>query len=148
LVLTQEKYAADLLKKVGMSNCKGVSTPLATHEKLSITTQSPLGPGDATNYRSVVDALQYLTLIRPDLAFPVKKVCQYLHSPTTEHWSVVKRILRYLKQSIPIGLKICKSNSLLVSGFSDVDWAGYLNDRSSTGGFAMFLGSNLISWSA
>jgi hypothetical protein len=45
LVLTQEKYAADLLKKVGMSNCKGVSTPLTTHEKLSITTQSPLGAG-------------------------------------------------------------------------------------------------------
>jgi hypothetical protein len=106
------------------------------------------GAGDDTNYRSVVSALQYLTFTRPDLAFPINKVCQYLHSPTTKHWSVVKRILRYLKQSIPIGLKICKSNSLLVSGFSDVDWASYLNDRRSTGGFAVFLGSNLIFWSA
>jgi hypothetical protein len=93
LVLTQEKYVADLLKKVGMSNCKGVSTPLAAHEKLSIKAGSPLGPRDATNYRSVVVALQYLTLTRPDLVFPVYKVCQYLHSPTTKHWSAMKRIL-------------------------------------------------------
>jgi hypothetical protein len=148
LVLTQEKYAADLLKKVEMSNCKGVSTPLAAREKLSITSGSLLGSGDATNYRSVIGALQYLTLTRPDLAFPVNKVCQYLHSPTIEHWFVVKRILKYLKQSIQTGLNICKSNSLLVSGFSKTDWASCLDDRRSTGCFAMFLGSNLISWGA
>jgi hypothetical protein len=47
-----------------------------------------------------------------------------------------------------IGLKICKSRSLLVSAFSDADWAGDQDDRRSTGGFAVFLGSNLISWSA
>jgi hypothetical protein len=132
LVLTQEKYAVDLLKKVGMSNCKGVSTPLAAHEKLPMAAGSPLGSGDATNYRSVVDSLQYLTLNRPDLSFPVNKVCQHLHSPTTEHWSAVKRILRYLKQSIQTGLKICMSSSLLLSGFSDADWTGCLNDIRST----------------
>jgi hypothetical protein len=60
-----------------------------------------------------------------------------------EHWAVVKRILRCLKQSIKIGLKICRSNSLLVSGFLDADWADCLDDRRSTGGFAIFLGSNL-----
>jgi hypothetical protein len=65
-----------------------------------------------------------------------------------EHWAAVKRILRCLKQSIKIGLKICRSNSLLVSGFSDADWTGCLDDRRSTGGFAIFLGSNLVSWSA
>jgi hypothetical protein len=59
----------------------------------------------------------------------------------------VKRILRYLKQTIRIGLKIYKSNSLLVSVFSDADWVGCLDDRRSTGGFAVFLGSNMISWS-
>jgi hypothetical protein len=148
IILTQEKYAADLLKKVGMSNCKGAPTPLATTEKLSATVGTTLGPEDATRYRSTVGALQYLTLTRPDLAFPVNKVCQFLHSPTMVHWATVKRILRYLKQSIKVGLKIYKSNSLLVSGFSDADWAGCLDDRRSTGGFAIFLGSNLVSWSA
>jgi hypothetical protein len=80
-----------------MSNCKGVSTPLATNERLSATAGTPLGLVDATQYRSVVGALQYLTLIRPDLSFPVNKVCQFLHCPTMEHWAAVKRILRYLK---------------------------------------------------
>jgi hypothetical protein len=53
-----------------------------------------------------------------------------------------------LKQSTRVGLKIEKSKSLLVSGFSDADWAGCLDDRRSTGGFAIFLGSNLVSWNA
>jgi hypothetical protein len=148
IVLTQEKYASDLLKKVGMSGCKPVATPLSTSEKLSVHEGTPLGPDDATNYRSVVGALQYLTLTRPDIAFSVNKVCQFLHSPTTIHWAAVKRILRYIKSSIKLGIKIRRSNSTLVSAFSDADWAGDIDDRRSTGGFAIFLRSNLISWSA
>jgi len=57
LVLTQDKYASDLLKRVGMSNCKPVSAPLCTSEKLSLHEGSPLGPKDSTHYRSVVGAL-------------------------------------------------------------------------------------------
>jgi hypothetical protein len=47
-----------------------------------------------------------------------------------------------------VGLQILKSPSMLVSGFSDADWARCLDDRRLTGGFAIFLGSNLVSWSA
>ena len=109
-----------------------------------------LRPGiqDATNYRSVVGALQYLTLTRPDISYSVNKVCQYLHAPTTLHWAAVKRILRYLRHTTKLGLKICRSSSLLITAFSDADWAGCLDDRRSTGGFAIFLGANLVSWSA
>ena len=89
-----------------------------------------------------------MTLTRPDLAFSVNKVCQFLHAPTTEHWTAVKRILRYVKGTLDYGLKIRKSSSLCVSGFSDADWAGSLDDRRSTSGFCIFLGSNLISWSS
>lgn len=93
IVLTQEKYASDLLKRVGMSDCKPVSTPLSTSEKLSLYEGSLLGPDDASRYKSIVGALQYLTLTRPDIAFSVNKVCQFLHAPTTAHWGAVKRIL-------------------------------------------------------
>jgi histone deacetylase 1/2 len=148
ILLTQEKYDNDILERVGMTQCKPVTSPLSTSEKLSRHEGSPLGPKDATNYRSVVGALQYLTLTRPDISFAVNKVCQFLHAPTTSHWAAVKRILRYLKQSTKFGLKIGKSPSVLVSAFSDADWAGCLDDRRSTGGFAVFLGSNLVSWSA
>ena len=148
IVLTQDKYASDLLKRVGMSECKPVTTPLSTSEKLSLYEGDLLGPNDATNYRSIVGALQYLTLTRPDIAFSVNKVCQFLHAPTTIHWTAVKRILRYVKQCTGLGLKIHKSSSTLVSAFSDADWAGSIDDRRSTGGFAVFVGSNLVSWSA
>jgi hypothetical protein len=82
------------------------------------------------------------------LAFSVNKVCQYLHAPTTLHLVAVKRILRFVKGTINLGLRIVKNPSMVVSGFSDADWAGCLDDRRSTGGFAVFLGTNLISWSA
>jgi hypothetical protein len=85
LILSQEKYASDLLKKEGMSDCKPVATPLSTTEKLSLHEGTVLGENDSTKYRSIVGALQYLTLTRPDIAFPVNKVCQFLHSPTTIH---------------------------------------------------------------
>ena len=78
----------------------------------------------------------------------MNKVCQFLHAPTTIHWSAVKRILRYVKGTLNLGLKIKKSSSTLVSAFSDADWAGSIDDRRSTGGFAVFYGDNLVSWSA
>jgi hypothetical protein len=148
LVLTQEKYASDLLKRVNMFSCKPVTTPLSTSERLSAFEGARLGPRDATNYRSIVGALQYLTLTRPDIAFLVNKVCQFLHAPTEIHWAAIKRILRYLRQNTKIGLKIRKTSSMLVSAFYDADWAGSVDDRRSTSGFAVFLGSNLGSWSA
>jgi hypothetical protein len=131
-----------------MSNCKPASTPLSTSEKLSLHKGSQLGLKDATQYRSLVGALQYLTLTRPDITFSVNKVCQSLHTPTTEHWTAVKRILRYIKSCINVGLRICKSSSTLVSGYSDADWVGSVDDRRFTWGFTIFLGNNLISWNA
>jgi histone deacetylase 1/2 len=133
LVLSQQRYATDIVHRANMGNCRPVDTPISTSEKLSISDGSGLSEEDATRYRSVVGALQYLTLTRPDLSFAVNKVCQFLHSPTTAHWGA---------------LKIRKSNSSLVSAFSDADWAGCVDDRRSTGGFAVFFGSNLVSWSA
>jgi histone deacetylase 1/2 len=131
-----------------MTKCKTSSTPIVATEKLSKTDGDLLSPEDATRYRSIVGALQYLTLTRPDLAFAVKKVCQYLHSPTTLHWTAVKRILRYVRGTSDVGLKITRSPSMLLSGFSDADWAGDIDDRRSTGGFVIFYGPNIIWWSA
>jgi hypothetical protein len=70
-----------------------VDTPLSISEKLSLTDGEVLGSDDSTNYRSIVGALQYITLTRPDIAFLVNKVCQFLHAPTIVHWITVKRIL-------------------------------------------------------
>ena len=92
-LLTQERYATDLLKRVNLSSCNSVNTPLSVSEKLSVTSGHLLGPEDSTRYRSIVGALQYLTLTRMNISFSVNKVCQFLHEPTTLHWSAVKSIL-------------------------------------------------------
>ena len=148
IVLNQAKYAADVLRRVGMKDCKSFPTPLSSSEPISAKGGEPLGPDDSTNYRSIVGALQYLTLTRPDISFAVNKVCQYLHAPTTVHWMAAKRILRYIQSTMSVDLTLTRSRSTLVSAFSDVDWAGCLEDRRSTGWFAIFFGPNLISWSA
>jgi hypothetical protein len=80
LLLTQARYAADVLKRAHMSNCKSVSSPLTPFDKLMINDGVALGPRDPTEYRSIVGGLQYLTLTRSDLSYSVNKVCQFSHS--------------------------------------------------------------------
>jgi histone deacetylase 1/2 len=148
MMLTQRKYALDLLHRVNMENCKSTSTPLSTSESLSRVSGTMLGSEDSFRYRSVVGGLQYLTLTRPDISFAVNKVCQFLSQPTDVHWEAVKRILRYVKGTLQTGLCFRKSASTGVSIFTDADWAGCVDDRRSTSGYAIFVGPNLISWSS
>ena len=145
IFISQTKYILDLLKKSNMIGAKPCATPLSTS---SLDHESPL-LSDPTEYRSLVGGLQYLTWSRPDLSFAVNLVCQFMHQPRESHLQAVKRILRYLKGSLELGLWFPKvSNPLSITAFSDADWAGCHIDRRSTGGFCIFLGSSLISWSA
>lgn len=146
--MSQQRYAADVLKRIGMNKSKAIDTPLYVSEKLSVNDGSPLGLEAALNYRSVVGALQYLTLTRPDLSYAVNQVCQYLHAPSIVHRSAVKRILRYVQGTISLGLCFKKSSYMVVSAFSDADGAGCTDDRRSTRGFVVFLDPNLVLWSA
>jgi hypothetical protein len=110
IMLSQDKCANDLVTRAGMMMCKPANAPLSIGDKLALHIGSPLGPNDATRYRSIVGALQYLTLTRPDIAFVVNKVCQFLHYPIDAHWAAVKRILRYIKGSTKIELKFIKNS--------------------------------------
>ena len=92
-----------------MIKCKPSPTPLSSSEKLSKYEGTLLNSEDSTKYRSIVGALQYLTLTRPDLAYSVNKVCQFLHAPTTVHWTSVKRILRYVKATAGVKFRIRKN---------------------------------------
>lgn len=113
-------------------NCRPVNTPMSSTEKLYNHEGEYLGPPDASQYKSIVGALQYLTLTRPNISYIVNKVYQFLHMPTTVHWSAVKRILRYLRDTASMGLKIHRSLSTLVSAFIDADWTRCSDDRRST----------------
>ncbi|KAL6315423.1 hypothetical protein AAG906_000537 [Vitis piasezkii] len=126
-----------------MNNANGMNTPMISGQQLTS------GSGtvkDIQLYRSVVGALQYVTITRPEISFCVNRVCQYLKDPQEEHWQAVKRILRYLKNTIQYGLHLTCSSTLNLVGFCDADWASSPNDRISTSSYCVYLGNNLVSW--
>jgi len=147
LVLTQSKYIRDLLQKTKMVEAQPVSSPMTVHCKLSKHGTDYFH--DPSLYRSVVGALQYVTVTRPELSYAVNKVCQFMATPLDSHWVAVKRILRYLKGFVSHGLHIQaapSSKPFLIKALCDSDWASDLDDRRSTSGAAIYFGPNLVSW--
>ncbi|KAL5559464.1 hypothetical protein UlMin_035675 [Ulmus minor] len=88
-----------------------------------------------TEYRSIVGALQYITITRPKIAYCVNRVCQFMQKPLDHHWKAMKRILR-------------KTNTLSLTWYSDADWGNDLDNIRSTTGYCIFLGDSLVSWSS
>ncbi|KAK2373624.1 putative mitochondrial protein [Trifolium repens] len=147
LLLSQAKYIRDLLSKAKMDTANGMPTPMASTLKLSKVGSIPVD--DPTQFRSIVGALQYATLTRPEIAYSVNKVCQFLSNPLEEHWKAVKRILRYLSGTLHYGLLIQVApidKPLTLIGFCDADWASDPDDRRSTSGACIYVGPNLVSW--
>nr|XP_020148950.1 uncharacterized mitochondrial protein AtMg00810-like [Aegilops tauschii subsp. strangulata] len=95
---------------------------------------------------SIVGALQYLTLTRPDLQHAVQQVCLHMHADS--HWTLVKRILRYIRGTMSLGLTLTASASTDLVAYSDADWAGCPDTRRSMSGYCVYLGPSLISWSS
>uniref|UniRef100_A0A2N9F2C9 Reverse transcriptase Ty1/copia-type domain-containing protein n=1 Tax=Fagus sylvatica TaxID=28930 RepID=A0A2N9F2C9_FAGSY len=144
VILSQQRYILDILKRTNMQDAKPVSSPMAS--STSLTAHEGPSFSDHTLYRSTVGALQYLSLTRPDIAFAVNKLSQFMHAPTLLHWQAVKRLLRYLKHTIQFGLHLFRSSCSDLQAYCDADWAGSRDDRRSTGSYCVFLGKNLISW--
>jgi len=142
LMLRQHKYILDILTRAGMLSCKPVDTPISTSKATILP--DPLF-SDATRFRQIMGALQYLTFTRLDICFAVNRVCQFMHAPTDSYWAVVKRILRYLRGTASHGLHITRSSSFALHGLTDADWADNVEDRKSTGGYFVFFGQMPIS---
>ncbi|XP_022143489.1 uncharacterized protein LOC111013365 [Momordica charantia] len=144
LSISQAKYTRDVLQRFGILSAKPCTTPMS----LSSTTDigAPCSIEDIRNYRSLIGSLHYLTFTRPDIAFAVGKLSQFMHAPCESHLVAAKRILRYLSGSLQFSIMFQRSSSnLRLHAFSDSDWAGDSHDRRSTSGFVIFLGSNPIS---
>ncbi|XP_022023924.1 uncharacterized mitochondrial protein AtMg00810-like [Helianthus annuus] len=145
LFLSQVKYAHDILSHAGLLDSKHVATLLAT-------TDTFLSKGvlfhNPTLYRSLAGALQYLTITRPDISYAVNQASQHLQAPTTSHFQLVKRILHYVKGTIAFGLTFSKPTSTTIVGYSNADWARCIETKRSTYGYSIYLGGNLVSWSA
>jgi histone deacetylase 1/2 len=89
----------DLLCRSGMLMCKMATTPMSATDRLSALDGDLLSSKDATEYRSLVGGLQYLTITRPDLSYAINHVCQFLHALRDSHMTAVKHILCYLRHT-------------------------------------------------
>lgn len=146
LFLSQTQYALEILERAGMSSCHSASTPVDTSPKLAAEAGPPVA--DPSEYRSLAGALQYLTFTRPDIAYAVQQICLPMHDPRDQHLLLVKRILRYVKGTLHLGLQLTPSSTDRLVAYTDVYWAGCPDTRRSTSGYCVFLGDNLISWSS
>ena len=144
IFLSQRKYVLDLLKETGMIGAKPSDTPMIPNVKLGLEDGELLE--DPERYRRLVGKLNYLTITRPDIAFSVSVVSQFMNSPRTSHWNAVMHILSYLKKAPGRGILYKNSGHCRVKGFSDADWTGCPMDRRSTSGYCVFVGGNLVSW--
>ncbi|KAK9724743.1 hypothetical protein RND81_05G095800 [Saponaria officinalis] len=127
-----------------MANCNSISTPTERGTKL---VKDP--PGNRVNrtfYKQIVGSLMNLTATRPDIIYAVSLVSRYTESPKDTHLLAAKRILRYLHGTSDFGLFYSKGEKSELFGFCDSDYAGDLDDRRSTSGYAFMLGSATISW--
>jgi len=76
---------------------------------------------DPILYRTIVGSLIYLTITRPDIAYAVHVVSQFVASPTIVHWAAVLRILRYLRGTVFQSLLLSSTSSLELRAYSDAD---------------------------
>ncbi|GKA17817.1 ribonuclease H-like domain-containing protein [Tanacetum coccineum] len=145
LFLSQKKFARQLLERAHMVNCNPSRTPIDTDSKLCL---DGVPVQDPTLYRSLAGGLQYLTFTRPDLSYAVQQVCLYMHDPREPHLAALKRILRDVRGTLELGLQLYASATTSLVGYTNADWAGCPSTRRSTSGYCVFLGDNLLSWSA
>ncbi|GJX20803.1 retrovirus-related pol polyprotein from transposon TNT 1-94 [Tanacetum coccineum] len=146
IFINQSKYASKIIKKYGMLTSDFVDTPMVEKNKLDADLQGTLV--DATHYHSMIGSLMYLTSSRPDLIYAVCLCARYQAKPTKKHLHAVKRIFRYLKGTIHMGLLYLKDTGMSLTAYSDVDHARCQDTRRSTSGSAQYLGDKLVSWSS
>ncbi|KAK9059410.1 hypothetical protein SSX86_022030 [Deinandra increscens subsp. villosa] len=147
LCLTQRKYCLDLLAEYGLTGCKPVNTPIELNYVVSSgCVKNSAALPNITNYQKLIGKLIYLSHTRPDIAYTVHFLSQFLHSPLAAHLNIALRLLKYLKKSPGKGVLFSKSSSFDLSAFADSDWAKCLVSRKSVTGFCVFLGSSLVSW--
>ncbi|GJZ40941.1 uncharacterized mitochondrial protein-like protein [Tanacetum coccineum] len=143
IFISQDKYVAEILKKFNYSDVKSASTPVDLEKPL-------VKDGDADDvdvhlYRSMIGSLMYLTASRPDIMFVVCACARFQVIPKTSYLLAVKRIFRYLKGKLTLGLWYSRDSPFELVAYTDSDYAGATQDRKSTTGGCQFLGNKLIS---
>ncbi|XP_074305043.1 putative mitochondrial protein AtMg00240 [Silene latifolia] len=121
-MLNQMKYVLDIIKDASFENYKVVCFPMQKGLKLSVDHQGDLLP-DQEVYKRLVGKFLYLSLTRPDIAYNVQHLCQFLSQPKELYYQATQHLLKYLKGIVSAGLFYSVGPSLNLQAYSDADWA-------------------------
>jgi hypothetical protein len=152
VVISQKEYIENIAAKFNVQNSKPLKSPLPQGIDFSAIGrhETDVESQDTADlpYREIIGSLMFAaTVSRPDIAYSVNKLAQYSNNPTPAQWNLAKRVLQYLYSTRDWGLHL-GGNQLCLHAYSDADFAADTDDRRSTGGYAVFLGSGAISWSS
>jgi hypothetical protein len=144
ITLGQRQYLLDILERFNMGECNSVATPLAkggTDSDGTSVIQSDVP------YNSLIGSLQYAAITtRPDISMAVSHLSRFLTQPSTKHWEAGKRVLRYLKGTIDLGLVLGGQDSCIMTGYCDSDWASDTVTRRSRTGYVFTMNGGAVSW--
>jgi len=142
IFISQSKYAKDLVKPFGLDRKSHARTRMSTSVKISADL---IGKQvDPTLYRSIIGSLLYLIASRPDIATSVEVCAWFQENPKESHLTAVKRIIRYVNDTLLHGIWYYRETNLVVAGYSDANWAGNEDDRKGTSGGCFHMGNNLV----
>jgi hypothetical protein len=154
--LHQADYLHTVLERHGMENCNPVSTPLDSSVKLTKTMPETDKSVDQTEYQQLIGEISFAAIAtRPDVAFAASHLAQFNCDPCQRHMAAAKRVLRYLKGTMSLGIvyyqqKVSSARPHAVYsdevGYSDADWAGDVDSRRSTTGYVVLLNGGPIAW--
>ena len=150
VTMSQEHYLMACLEKFGLADCNGVDKPISA--RLTVQDQPEVTNSSVQElYRGMVGSLLYLaSWTRPDIAFAVSELSRFVSNPGKPHLEAAKRVFRYLKKTMHLGLVYRSSPSTMppntLWGYVDSDWAGCPDSRRSTSGLVFMLNGAAISW--
>lgn len=144
LFLCQRKNTLDIVTETGLLGSKPSAFPIQQNHQLELATGAHLF--DPEPYRRLVGRLIYLAVTRPDPAYSVHILSQFMQCPRVEHWEATLREVRYLKGTPGQGILLKSATNLLLTGWCDSDWAACPITRRSLSGWIVYLGGSPISW--
>jgi Reverse transcriptase (RNA-dependent DNA polymerase)/GAG-pre-integrase domain len=155
ILLSQPAYIDSILQTYRMQDCNTVKTPMSEKARLS-STMSPVSVDEKEDmknvpYREALGKLLYLSIAtRPDISYAVGVLCRFSENPGRQHWSALKRVIRYLKgtQNLKLTYTPARATNEPFVTFSDADLGGNVDNSRSTAGFAISVGGGAVLWSS
>ncbi|UYV60557.1 hypothetical protein LAZ67_1001510 [Cordylochernes scorpioides] len=142
--LQQSHYVQQILQKYGMENCKEVPTPGS--KEINLDNHIEDDNCDQHTYQEALGMLMFLAVnTRPDIAYITSKFSQYSRQPKQIHWTAIKRVMRYLRGTIDLGVKFERGKTGILKSYADASWST-THDGKSYGGYVLKLGEATIDW--